>query len=92
MTNPRRGGRLNCCSITTAQFSWQKELLLSVSLSCRLIYLVYIGSRMAEGRASEADANEKQSVQENVPEKLTSDYYRTKNIPERFNHPGVLAT
>lgn len=51
---------------------------------------------MAEGRTSESDVqsdpNEKESVQENVPEKLTSNYYRTKNIPERFNHPGVLAT
>lgn len=44
--------------------------------------------------SNESGANGKEVVpeekEEAPPEMLTSDYYKVKNMPERFNHPGML--
>ena len=44
--------------------------------------------------SKETNANnekeEESGEKEARPDMLTSDYYTIKNIPERFNHPGML--
>ena len=45
-----------------------------------------------EDPSNESGTNGKEVApgeKEALPEMLTSDYYKVKNMPERFNHPGM---